>query len=110
MPAPAAAAGATTGTAVPGRASSSKPATDDSYSETEAKTGNPADAASARVAGSPDTIESRFSCSRASRVSNRKLIREVATREPYGRTTASCVASAPRMRAAAEVISSSTSR
>ena len=45
-------------------------------------TGNPADAASARVAASPATIDSRFSLVMASRASRRKLMREVATREP----------------------------
>ena len=37
-------------------------------------------------------------------------MREVATREPYGSTTATRLPSADRMRAAAEVISSSMSR
>ena len=37
---------------------------------------------------SPDTIASRLSWASASRDSSRKLIREVATREPYGSTTA----------------------
>ena len=46
----------------------------------------------------------------ASRDSSRKLIRDVATREPYGRTTAIRGASTSRIRVAAEVISSSTSR
>ena len=81
-----------------------------SYSATDAKTGRPAEAASARVAGSADTIDSRLSCSIASRDSSRKLMRDVATREPCGRTTARRSCSAPRMRAAADVISSSTSR
>ena len=63
-----AAAAATTGTVVAGRGpSSSAPAIADSYSATDAKTANPADAASARVAGSPDTIDSRFSWVSASR-------------------------------------------
>ena len=77
----------------PASSSSSRPASDASYSATEAKTGSPADAASARVAGSPDTIDSRLSWVSASRDSSRKLIRDVATREPYGRTTASRAAS-----------------
>ena len=47
-----------------------------------AKTGSPAEAARARVAGSPETIESRFSWVSASRDRSRKLIRDVATREP----------------------------
>jgi hypothetical protein len=38
------------------------------------------------------------------------LIRDVATREPYGKTTAIRGESEARMRAAADVISSSTSR
>ena len=62
--------------------SSSSPATEASYSATELKTGSPAEAASARVAGSPDTIDSRFSWVSASRDRRRKLIRDVATREP----------------------------
>src|SRR3954447_10385804 len=73
-----AAAGATAGPTPPAA----------SYSATDAKTGSPADDASARVAGSADTIDSCFSCSVASRDRKRELIREVATREPYGRTTA----------------------
>ena len=52
----------------------------------------------------------RFSWVIASRASSRKLIRDVATREPYGSTIATRRDSASRMRAAAEVISSSTSR
>ena len=87
-----------------------RPPSPTSYSATDAKTGSPADAASARVAGSPATIDSRLSWVSASRASSRKLIRDVATREPYGRTTAIRAASEPRMRAAADVISSSTSR
>ena len=83
---------------------------DASYSATEANTGNPADAASARVAASAATIESRFSWVSASRDSSRKLMRDVATREPYGSTTATRRPSADRMRAAADVISSSISR
>ena len=69
--------------------SSSTPSSVDSYSATELKTGRPAEAASARVAGSAATIDTRLSWVRASRDSSRKLIRDVATREPYGRTTAS---------------------
>ena len=102
---------ATTGTAVAGRGSSSSaPAVADSYSATEAKTASPAEAARARVAGSPVTIDSRLSWVSASRDRSRKLIRDVATREPYGSTTAIRAASEARMRAAADVISSSTSR
>ena len=57
------------------------------------------------------TIDSRLSWVSASRARSRKLIRDVATREPYGRTTATRGrARTPRIRAAAEVISSSTSR
>src|SRR3954454_22375629 len=59
-----------------------------SYSATVAKAGNPADAARARVAASPATIETRLSCVVASRDRRRKLIREVATRDPYGSTSA----------------------
>ena len=83
---------------------------DASYSPTEANTGRPADAASARAAASLATIERRFSWVRASRASSRKLIREVATREPCGRTTATRRPSTERIRAAADVISSSMSR
>src|SRR6266576_1111859 len=50
-------AAATGGPAVP-LGASSIPSIDDSYSDTDAKTGSPADAASARVAASPDTIDS----------------------------------------------------
>ncbi len=55
---------------------------DDSYSATVAKTGSPAEAASARVAASPAMIDSRFSWVMASRARSRKLMRDVATREP----------------------------
>ena len=91
---------------VPERSSSNE----DSYSPTVAKIGRPADAASARVAPSPATIESRLPLVSASRARRRKLMREVATREPYGSTTATRLPSDDRMRAAAEVISSSMSR
>ena len=60
--------------------------------------------------GPPATIDSRFSLLSASRDRSRKLIRDVATREPYGRTRATRRASLERIRAAADVISSSTSR
>jgi hypothetical protein len=66
----------------PSSASASVPANDDSYSATDPKTGNPADAASARVAGSPAITASCFSLMSASRDRSRKLIRDVATREP----------------------------
>jgi shikimate kinase len=85
-------------------------AADSSHSATLAKTGRPADAASARVAGSVATIDRRRLLTTASRDRRRKFIRDVAIREPYGTTRATFVASDPRMRAAAEVISSSTSR
>ena len=89
----------------------SRPSTNElSYSATLAKTGSPAEAASARVAESPATTASCFSLIRASRDSSRKLIRDVATREPYGRTSATRRPGTSRIRAAAEVISSSTSR
>jgi hypothetical protein len=81
-----------------------------SHSATLAKTGRPADAARARVAGSVATIDRRRLLTSASRDRRRKFIRDVAIREPYGTTSATFVASDPRMRAAAEVISSSTSR
>ncbi|HEX5015455.1 MAG TPA: hypothetical protein VFV72_15015 [Candidatus Limnocylindrales bacterium] len=81
-----------------------------SYSATDENTGRPADAARARVAGSDATIDRRRLLTTASRESSRKFIREVAIREPYGMTSATFVASEPRIRAAAEVISSSTSR
>jgi hypothetical protein len=61
---------------------STVPANDASYSATDANTGKPADAARARVAESPATIASCFSLTMASRESRRKLIRDVATREP----------------------------
>jgi hypothetical protein len=81
-----------------------------SHSATLAKTGRPAEAARARVAGSVATIDRRRLLTSASRDKRRKFIREVAIREPYGTTSATFVASDPRIRAAAEVISSSTSR
>ena len=105
-PEAAAAAKAPASASVPERSSSNE----DSYSPTVAKIGRPADAASARVAPSPATIESRLPLVSASRARRRKLMREVATREPYGSTTATRLPSADRMRAAAEVISSSMSR
>ena len=78
---------------------------------TVAKIGNPADAASARVARVTGHDRQPLAVGLASRASSRKLMRDVATREPCGRTTATRVAlGTPRMRAAAEVISSSTSR
>ena len=81
-----------------------------SYSATDENTGSPADAARARVAGSDATIERRRLLTIASRDSSRKFIREVLIRDPYGITSATFVASEPRILAAAEVISSSTSR
>ena len=70
-------------------ASASAPGpSESSYSPTEPKTGRPAEAARARVAASGAMIESRFSWVSASRASNRKLIRDVATRDPCGSTTA----------------------
>jgi hypothetical protein len=81
-----------------------------SYSPTDAKTGNPADAASARVAASAATIDSRRLLTIASRDSSRKFIRDVAIRDPYGTTSATFVDVADRIRVAADVISSSTSR
>ena len=60
---------------------------------TEAKTGRPADAASARAAGVGGDDRRAAGCrSSASRASSRKLIREVASREPGGRTSATRVA------------------
>ncbi len=81
-----------------------------SYSPTVAWTGRPAEAAIARAAGSAATIDSTRFRSSASRASSRKLIREVASREPGGRTRATFVSVTARIRAAALVISSSTSR
>jgi hypothetical protein len=81
-----------------------------SYSPTEPKAGRPADAASARVAASPATIARRRPRVCASRARSRKLIRDVASREPYGTTSARRFSSVERIRAAADVISSSTSR
>jgi hypothetical protein len=79
-------------------------------SATEAKTGKPAEAASAREAASPDTIDSRRLLTSASRESSRKFIRDVAIRDPLGTTKATRVAAEERIRCAADVISSSTSR
>src|SRR5205814_4600615 len=81
-----------------------------SYSGTVPKTGRPADAASDRAAASPATIESRRLLTMASRDRSRKFIRDVAIRDPYGTTSASFVPGAFRIRDAADVISSSTSR
>ncbi len=81
-----------------------------SNSATVAWTGSPADAAIARAAGSAATIDRTRFRSSASRASSRKLIRDVARREPGGRTSATFVSVAFRIRAAALVISSSTSR
>ncbi len=80
------------------------------YSTTEAKTGNPADAARARVDASGATIARRRLRDDASRARRRKLIRLVAIRDPAGRTRAMSTSSAVRIRDAAEVISSSMSR
>ena len=93
-----------------GRRPSAPGSSESSYSPTELKTGSPAEAARARVAASLAMIERRFSWVSASRASNRKLIRDVATRDPCGSTTAARRPSTVRMRAAAEVISSSMSR
>jgi hypothetical protein len=60
------------------------PSSDVSYSATVEKTGRPAEAARARVAASPATTDSRFPFSVASRESSRKLMRDVATRDPKG--------------------------
>ena len=58
------------------------PAIAASHSATLANTGRPADAASARVAGSVATIDSRRLLTTASRDRRRKFIRDVAIREP----------------------------
>ena len=81
-----------------------------SYSPTDANTGMPADAASARADASGATMSSRVPLTIASRASSRKLIRDVATRDPNGTTSPTRVSAAARIRAAAEVISSSASR
>ena len=81
-----------------------------SNSATVAKTGRPAEAASARAAASVEMIDRARLRSSASRASSRKLIREVAMREPGGTTRPTRGSSDPRIRAAADVISSSTSR
>ena len=81
-----------------------------SYSPTDANTGMPAEAARARAEASGATMSSRLPLTIASRASSRKLMRDVATRDPNGTTTATRVSAAARMRAAAEVISSSASR
>jgi hypothetical protein len=86
------------------------PASADSYSPTVAKTGNPAEAARARVAGSPAMIDSLRLLTIASRDSSRKFIRDVEIREPYGTTRPTFGDSEDRIRDAADVISSSTSR
>ena len=54
----------------------------DSHSATLEKTGRPAEAARARVAGSVATIDSRRLLTIASRDRRRKFIRDVAIREP----------------------------
>ena len=81
-----------------------------SNSATVANAGSPADAARDLAEPSGATIERARFRACASRASSRKLIREVATREPAGRTSATRASSAARIRAAAEVISSSMSR
>jgi hypothetical protein len=53
-----------------------------SHSATLAKTGSPAEAARARVAGSVATIDRRRLLTSASRDRRRKFIRDVAIREP----------------------------
>ena len=58
------------------------PAATASHSATLAKTGRPAEAASARVAGSVETIDRRRLLTTASRDRRRKFIRDVAIREP----------------------------
>ena len=64
-----------------------------------------------RVAeASAATMSRRRPWLRASRASSRKLIRDVATREPNGSTRPTRESAAARIRAAAEVISSSASR
>ena len=111
-PAAAAAAGAPAAPAPsppspPAASASSRSA---SYSGTVANTGIPAVAASARVDASGATMARRRLRPAASWASRRKLIRLVAIREPAGRTSATSRSVAVRIRAAAVVISSSTSR
>ena len=86
------------------------PASAASYSGTVAKTGSPAEAARARDAASPAITDSRRLLTSASRERSRKLILDVAMRDPYGTTSATFVPGADRIRDAADVISSSTSR
>ena len=81
-----------------------------SYSPSDENTGSPADAASARAEVSGATMSRRRPLAWASRASSRKLIRDVATRDPNGSTRPIRVPSAVRIRVAAEVISSSGSR
>ena len=81
-----------------------------SYSPTDANTGRPAEAASARADASGATMSSRRPWLIASRASSRKLIRDVATRDPNGITRPTRESAAARIREAAEVISSSASR
>ena len=81
-----------------------------SYSATVPNAAIPAEAASARVPRSGVTIARSRPYACASRASSRKLIREVAIRDPIGSTIASRGSGDSRIRAAALVISSSTSR
>ncbi len=81
-----------------------------SKAATETCVANPADAASARAEASFVTTSSRLLRLSASRARSRKLIRDVASREPSGRTRAIRSSGSARIRAAADVISSSTSR
>ena len=81
-----------------------------SYSNTVANVGRPADAARDRVGASGATTAMLRPRSWASRASSRKLMRDVPRREPAGSTNAIRRSGASRSRAAADVISSSTSR
>jgi len=81
-----------------------------SNAATDGCTVRPAAAASARADESAATISIVLPRSAASRASSRKLIRDVASRDPYGSTSARRSASVDRIRAAADVISSSASR
>ena len=94
----------------PAFGSSSGAASASSNSAIEANAARPADAASARADASAAITSRRRPLVIASRASIRKLIREVASRDPNGTTSATRDSPAERMRIAAEVISSSASR
>jgi hypothetical protein len=81
-----------------------------SNAATDGWTVRPAVIARARADASAAMISIDLPRSVASRARSRKLMRDVARREPYGRTIAIRSSSESRIRAAADVISSSASR